>query len=108
MRNRPRSSVTAVRTFSMSAGLEASTVTPGSTAPDASLATPAMEACAWAEEGRSARQVNTNRTLNRLTRRIGCLLRDTDAHPTPKKATEKGDCRAFSRVPGRKIQLPDS
>jgi hypothetical protein len=34
--------VTALRTFSISAGLDASTVTPGSTAPDESRTTPAM------------------------------------------------------------------
>ena len=39
---RPSPSVTTLRTFSMSAGLEASTVTPGSTPPDASLTTPAI------------------------------------------------------------------
>ena len=38
----PRSSVTAVRIFSMSAGLDASTVTPGRIAPVASVASPAM------------------------------------------------------------------
>ena len=35
-----------MRTFSISAGLAASTVTPGSTAPEASRTTPAIEACA--------------------------------------------------------------
>ena len=40
----PVPSVTTVRVFSRSAGLDASTVTPGSTAPDASLTTPAIEA----------------------------------------------------------------
>jgi hypothetical protein len=35
-------SVTPVRTFSIKAGLAASTVTPGSTAPDVSFTTPAM------------------------------------------------------------------
>ena len=38
----PRSSVTTVRTFSMSSGLEASTVTPGSTAPVVSFTVPAI------------------------------------------------------------------
>jgi hypothetical protein len=38
----PEESVTTVRTFSMRAGLAASTVTPGNTAPDVSLTTPAM------------------------------------------------------------------
>ena len=42
----PVPSVTTERTFSISAGLAASTVTPGSTAPDASLTTPVMVACA--------------------------------------------------------------
>jgi hypothetical protein len=37
MRYWPLPSVTTDRTFSISAGLDASTVTPGSTAPDASL-----------------------------------------------------------------------
>ena len=37
----------------MSAGLDASTVTPGSTAPDESLTTPVMEACANAMAGTS-------------------------------------------------------
>src|SRR5437899_12856331 len=55
MRYRPRSSVTTKRTFSIRAGLAASTVTPGITAPDVSLTTPAMaapsELCAQAAAG---------------------------------------------------------
>ena len=48
----PEPSVTADRTLSISAGLAASTVTPGSTAPDASLTTPAMAlVCADATAG---------------------------------------------------------
>ena len=39
---------TTVRTFSISAGLAASTVTPGSTAPDVSRTDPAMEPSDWA------------------------------------------------------------
>src|SRR5262245_49252246 len=46
--NWPAALVTMVRVFSMSAGLEASTDTPGSTAPDASLTTPTMDA--WAND----------------------------------------------------------
>ena len=49
-------SVTAVRTFSISAGLAASTLTPGSTAPDVSLTDPAMTACASAADGSTAIQ----------------------------------------------------
>src|SRR5262245_44192879 len=45
----------------MSAGLVASTVTPGSTAPEASLTVPAMTACAAAVAGRSAKQTQIAR-----------------------------------------------
>ncbi len=41
----PVPSVTAERIFSVSAGLVASTLTPGNTAPDVSRTTPAMVAC---------------------------------------------------------------
>src|SRR5712691_1206072 len=44
----PWASVTALRTFSINAGLDASTVTPGSTPPDTSLTVPAIVACAYA------------------------------------------------------------
>ena len=40
----PAPSVTAERTFSISTGLAASTVTPGSTAPEASFTVPAIDA----------------------------------------------------------------
>jgi hypothetical protein len=50
----PLPSVVAVRTFSMSAGLVASTVTPGNTAPEASLTTPAIAPSAWAPLGTGA------------------------------------------------------
>src|SRR5688572_12634127 len=45
----------------MSAGLAASTVTPGRTAPDVSRTTPAMDACACAATGTSTRQAIVNR-----------------------------------------------
>jgi hypothetical protein len=44
MRYWPVPPLTTDRTFSMSAGLEASTVTPGSTAPDPSFTCPAIDA----------------------------------------------------------------
>src|SRR5438876_479026 len=47
----PVPSVTAVRVFSMSTGLETSTVTPGSTAPDASRTMPVSDPCAWTGAG---------------------------------------------------------
>src|SRR5262249_25653775 len=59
MRYRPWSSVETARTPSISTGLAASTVTPGSTPPDSSLTTPAIEACARTTLGASSTQRNT-------------------------------------------------
>src|SRR5262249_41492662 len=59
MRYWPLPSVTAVRTPSINEGLDASTVTPGSTAPDVSLTTPAIALCASAGAAYSA--ISTNR-----------------------------------------------
>src|SRR3954453_12792501 len=58
MRYCPCPSVTTERTFSISAGLDASTVTPGSTAPEESLTRPAMApvACAEARAGKRSTQ----------------------------------------------------
>src|ERR1043166_2188844 len=50
MRYCPVESVTTERTFSINAGLDASTVTPGRTAPEESFTTPVIEACAKAIE----------------------------------------------------------
>src|SRR5579862_6600726 len=49
----PPDPVTASRTFSMSAGLDTSTFTPGMTAPDLSLTTPAIDPVvnAWPNNG---------------------------------------------------------
>src|SRR5687768_15492806 len=49
----PPPSVTAARTFSISAGLDASTLTPGSTAPEVSRTVPVMTAWAIANCGRT-------------------------------------------------------
>src|SRR6476660_6670844 len=51
MRYWPAAFVVTDRTCSISAGLDASTPTPGSTAPDVSRATPVIDACAWRSEG---------------------------------------------------------
>src|SRR5262249_9467422 len=61
-----------VRTRSMSAGLDASTVTPGSTAPDESWTTPTMLArsCAAARVERSNTSAETITTMPRNTRRM--------------------------------------
>src|SRR3954471_20599189 len=62
MRYWPELSVMAVRTFSMSAGLAASTATPGNTAPEASFTTPVIEPCASASDGRQSSERTTTRT----------------------------------------------
>ena len=53
---RPSPSETTVRTFSMRAGLVASTVAPGNTAPDASRTTPAIPLACWARNRRLRRE----------------------------------------------------
>src|SRR4051812_25866613 len=58
----PALSVTAERVFSIRAGLAASTVTPGSTAPDVSLTTPASDACANSTRGMSRPIANRSAT----------------------------------------------
>jgi hypothetical protein len=69
MRNWPDPSVTAERTFSMSAGLDASTVTPGSTAPDVSRTLPVIVAWAAAVDGRTASVTKTT-NARRATRNM--------------------------------------
>ena len=56
---RPSPSVTAARVFSMSTGLLASTVTPGSTAPLVSRTMPLKALCALAAAGRQQEQTKT-------------------------------------------------
>src|SRR5262245_31492064 len=73
---RPSLSVTMLRVFSMSAGLDASTVTPGSTAPDVSLTTPAMPladaCCADANDGSSRTPVMMPAPRRAMVCAIGC------------------------------------
>ena len=59
MRYWPPLSVTAVRTFSMSEGLAASTVTPGSTAPEESRTTPVIDAWARASGANTSNPART-------------------------------------------------
>src|SRR5262249_52937393 len=68
----PRSSVVTVRTFSISAGLDASTVTPGSTAPVASWTSPAIEPVpvCWAIAGADSNTQITNISIGREIDRI--------------------------------------
>ena len=57
-------------TLSMSAGLDVSTVTPGSTAPEVSLTTPVMDAWAYAAVGTTASHASTTNASRRHGRRF--------------------------------------
>jgi len=81
MSYRPSASVTTVRTFSMSTGLAASTVTPGRTAPDVSLTTPAMAAACCAETADESARFNPTTTTatapQRFIGRLRVLIHDS-------------------------------
>src|SRR5262245_11007933 len=64
----PAASVVAVRIFSISTGLDAAMVTPGSTAPEGPLTVPAKPGCASASEGKiiSPQTVTSARTTRRI------------------------------------------
>src|SRR4030095_493320 len=83
MRYRPAPSEVVVRTFSISTGLAASTVTPGNTAPDESFTAPAIGACAHAVDCAGERPPTTKHT--RTPPRI-CVFSDwlfTKLRPPP-------------------------
>src|SRR5688572_21237522 len=74
---RPSPSLTTERTFSIRAGLAASTVTPGSTPPDVSLTTPAMPlACCAHALGASSRKLASTKTPvhAKLVRSLGLFI----------------------------------
>ena len=64
----PDESVVTVRVFSINDGLAASTVTPGRTAPDVSLTTPAIELWACAAVGSSRKRALATKASNELRR----------------------------------------
>src|SRR5437773_9059487 len=71
----PLASVVAERTFSIKAGLLASTVTPGNTAPVASFTVPANALCACAVAGSASHASTTTKTIAiRLLATIPVLL----------------------------------
>src|SRR6266849_9254919 len=73
MRYCPVASVVAVRVLSISTGLDASTVTPGSTALEASLTVPARVTWAYTADGRSATHAATaTPTIRMSTLLLGC------------------------------------
>src|SRR5438045_4215939 len=111
----PLSSVVVVRTFSIRAGLDASTMTPGRTAPEASFAVPArapllVTLCAVSGSSRSAAPKPQQLTLwsgiaaeftNDLIRRFNSALPQThiDLHTT------SGGVVVVSAVDGGQGQL---
>src|SRR5687767_14027571 len=102
----PEPSVTADRVFSISAGLAISTVTPGSTAPDVSLATPAIVAC-WARAVAGSRGRHMNAPANMASARFILppegLIRTgsdgADATPVQRVLQQLFRCRAAPAGP---------
>ena len=75
MRYCPVASVVADRVFSISTGLDASTVTPGSTAPDASLTVPPR--AAWAYNADGTRATHARTTMILAIERMSTSIRKT-------------------------------
>src|SRR5213592_1590955 len=90
----PLPSVTAVLTFSMSAGLDASTATPGSTAPEVSRTLPAS---VWAEASvaRRVRAAEKHRLVSR------CFMgADYEGMPMPCQAPQFERSRRVAETAG--------
>ena len=110
MRNWPVPSVTAVRTRSSSAGLSASTETPGSTAPDSSLTTPVIDACACCK-GRQAQEQDQDHDArchaSHIDLVVTCALcLDTDCGETlarGRRPVKTGNARLICRQPRRRM-----
>src|SRR5262245_3583880 len=96
MRYWPVPSVTTDRTFSISTGLVAATVTPGNTPPDASLTTPVIAACARAVDGKSNGTKTTRRgpEKRRITWTIAILL----------NFQQSNDCRRVYSAESRRAE----
>src|SRR5216684_615811 len=101
----PELSVITDRTLSINAGLEASTVTPGSTAPDVSLTTPPMAlVCADATAGSRASSA-TPQTMRANVRMLSLLLEKRCARPIGRVA--QCTCRADTLLPSPSDFWPD-
>src|SRR4051812_45380006 len=74
MRNAPSPSVMTERVFSIRTSLDASTVTPGSTAPDVSFTTPAIALWARATAGAASRAVASATSSTPLLRVINASI----------------------------------
>src|SRR5204863_9513429 len=85
----PVLSVTTVRAFSISAGLDASTVTPGSTPPDGSLTVPAIVAWARTMLGQAAAIARNVTTLKQLRIAYPPLFRALCCHVGASTSTSR-------------------
>src|SRR5262245_58005113 len=74
MRYRPSPSVVAVRVFSISASLEATTATAGTGVPDGSLTEPAIAPCANATAGMLTRQASSAGALIAIAERVKMIF----------------------------------
>ena len=91
----PALSETTERTFSINAGLDASTVTPGSKAPVASLTAPVMEPWAKARAGRNTAHTRMNVTSlidPRIAISFARPLEFKTLNPTPPSRFCQWDC----------------
>src|SRR5439155_16944570 len=93
MAYRPSPSVTTDRLLSISTSLAASTVTPGSTAPEVSFTRPAIVLCADAPPGRNASRATTPRIRTATFALIG----PHSVRHTEPPADERLCCRPYAR-----------
>src|SRR4029450_3118997 len=99
MRYCPVPSLTTVRVFSMSAGLDASTLTPGSTAFDASRTTPAI--VAWANTKLGSSKTPATAATTFTTRCIANLHEPSPAGAVFGECRQSADQLDGTLVPGR-------
>src|SRR5262249_22456887 len=94
------------RVFSMSTSLDASTVTPGRTAPDASLTVPAMALCALAGVGKSVRETSAANAENK-TRLVMPVPLEPENHAREEAASLEREATADEDRNPQKIALGD-
>src|ERR1044071_9865967 len=108
MRYWPVPSDTALRTFSINAGLDTSTVTPGSTAPDPSVTTPAIVACcADAAVGRATPRANVaNRRSSTRRMRVNLDSEGRRRVPRGRHTIASAVARSQYQIDGRRRARP--
>src|SRR6187397_2501818 len=100
MRYAPSPSVITERVYSMSTSLDASTVTPGSTAPEVSFTWPAMALWACAAAGSQSTQAHRLQST-RVSESCNCLLGEW-----PDRGRSTGEITsAFEGPDGEKVSI---